>query len=56
MSDNGRKAIIRTEELTRVYRVGSREVPALQGVTLSIGAGHLVALRGRSGSGKNDTA
>lgn len=44
--------IIRTEEVSRVYRVGLREVVALQGVSLVIGPGKVVALRGRSGSGK----
>ena len=45
-------ALVRTENLSRVYRVGAREVHALQGVTLSVGTGRFVALRGRSGSGK----
>ncbi len=50
ISSNG--ALVRTNELTRIYHVGSREVPALQGVNLTLGVGTLVALRGRSGSGK----
>jgi ABC-type lipoprotein export system ATPase subunit len=44
--------IVRTEALTRVYRVGTREVNALQSVSLAVERGHFVALRGRSGSGK----
>jgi ABC-type lipoprotein export system ATPase subunit len=52
MSENGRSAIIRTENLTRIYHVGSREIVALQGIDLSVTKGHVVALRGRSGSGK----
>lgn len=44
--------LVRTEEVSRIYQVGSRQVAALQGVTLSVGRGRLVALRGRSGSGK----
>ena len=45
-------SIVRTESLTRVYRVGAREVHALQSVTLDVAQGRFVALRGRSGSGK----
>lgn len=49
---NETQPIVRTQQVTRVYRVDSREVPALRGVDLAIGAGKVVALRGRSGSGK----
>ena len=45
-------AIVRTRELTRVYHVGARSIPALQGVNLAFRPGQVVALRGRSGSGK----
>jgi len=47
-----RDPIVRTQDVTRVYHVDSREIPALRGVDLSIGPGVVVALRGRSGSGK----
>jgi ABC-type lipoprotein export system ATPase subunit len=49
---NEAQPIVRTQQVTRVYRVGSREIPALRGVDLTIGAGKVIALRGRSGSGK----
>ena len=49
---NEAQPIIRTEQVTRVYRVDSRQIPALQGVDLAIRQGIVVALRGRSGSGK----
>jgi ABC-type lipoprotein export system ATPase subunit len=49
---NGTQPIVRTQQVTRVYRIDSREIPALRGVDLSIGPGKVVALRGRSGSGK----
>lgn len=44
--------IVRVQGVTRVYRVDSRQIPALRGVDLEIGTGKVVALRGRSGSGK----
>ena len=44
--------IVRTQQVTRVYRIDSRQIPALQGVDLAIRPGKVVALRGRSGSGK----
>ena len=44
--------LIRAEALTRVYRVGTTQVPALRGVDLAVERGRFVALRGRSGSGK----
>jgi putative ABC transport system ATP-binding protein len=50
MNENG--VLVRAEELRRVYKVGSREVPALQGVNMTLPGGAVVALRGRSGSGK----
>ena len=54
MNDSGQEnnALVRTEALTRTYRVGDQEIPALQGVNLRLEAGKVVALRGRSGSGK----
>ncbi len=44
--------VISTENLWRVYKVSSLEIPALRGVNLRIGWGAFVALKGRSGSGK----
>ena len=52
MTAKGSDWIVRTDALTRVYRVGAREVNALQDVSLEVGRGLFVALRGRSGSGK----
>jgi ABC-type lipoprotein export system ATPase subunit len=50
--ESATQPIIRVQGVTRVYRVDSREIPALRGVDLSVGPGKVVALRGRSGSGK----
>ena len=49
---SGNHALVRTEALTRVYRVGAQEIAALQGVELRLNCGKVFALRGRSGSGK----
>jgi putative ABC transport system ATP-binding protein len=45
--------VIRLEAVTKVYRMGHLEVPALQGVTLSVDEHEFVAIMGPSGSGKS---
>jgi ABC-type lipoprotein export system ATPase subunit len=49
---NETQPIVRTQQVTRIYRIDSRQIPALQGVDLTVSPGKVVALRGRSGSGK----
>jgi putative ABC transport system ATP-binding protein len=44
--------VIQLQDVTRVYRVGEVETPALRGVTLDIGNSEFTAIVGPSGSGK----
>jgi putative ABC transport system ATP-binding protein len=46
-------AILRLEQLTRIFAVGDQFVRALDGVDLDIGAGEYISLMGPSGSGKS---
>lgn len=45
--------IIKTENLTKTYKVGEIEVPALKDVNIEIKKGEFVAIMGASGSGKS---
>ena len=50
--DNGQPAI-RTDRLTRLYKMGETTVRAVEDVSLEIAGGEFVALLGTSGSGKS---
>lgn len=47
------EAAVRTEGVSRHYRMGSALIRAVDGVSLAVGAGEFVALLGSSGSGKS---
>jgi len=45
--------MITLERITKTYRMGKVDVPALQGIDMHVGEGEFVAIMGASGSGKS---
>ena len=50
---NGIANMIKLENLTKIYNIGTVNVPALNGVSLDIKRGELLSIMGPSGSGKS---
>lgn len=47
------KAILKIENLVKIYRMDGVEVPAVQGISFEVEQGEFVAIMGPSGSGKS---
>ncbi len=48
-----KQPLIELKDLTKVYKLGSVDVPVLNGISLAIEQGTLISLMGASGSGKS---
>lgn len=47
------KSVIRIKDVKKVYKMGSEQIPAVNGISLNIKQGEVCCLLGKSGSGKS---
>lgn len=53
MPDTVKQPLIEARKLTKIYRLGTTEVVAINNIDLQVSKGELVVLKGNSGSGKS---
>ena len=53
MEEHTPQPVIRAENLSRIYQMGSRRVIGIDRINLTVKAGQLVVIKGNSGSGKS---
>lgn len=51
--ENGRRPIIKIDNVSKIYHLGEYDVHALSGISLELYEGQIVAIMGPSGSGKS---